>query len=234
MVANLFHPMQRSVSLVKKPKVDNAVVRFLDLEEERRILAVAPEPLRTAIIISIHTGLRDGELRRLTWADVRLSERVIVVRRTKSKKDRVIPMSHTLFELLDALPRRMNSPFVIPNPETGRQYDRFNNTAWRNVLKVAGVANLRWHDLRHTFGTRLAMAGVPLVAIRDLMGHQSVQTTMRYAHFAPSNLKQAVLALDGQFFGDSGEQVPCRSHSRSQKQNVAKEDSCQNTQSIAL
>lgn len=181
---------------VDKPAISNLIVRYLDHDEEKNLLAFTREPLRSAIRISIHSGLRDGELRNLTWADVRLRERAIVVRNTKSKRDRIVPMSRTLYELLDKMPRHIKSPYVITNTDTGTKYDHFNNTAWKKALVDAGVKNFRWHDLRHTFGSRLAQAGVPILTIKELMGHSQITVTMRYAHLAPSNLQTAVTVLD--------------------------------------
>ena len=66
----------------------------------------------------------------------------------------------------------------------------------RPLLRKAGIQRLRWNDLRHTFGSRLAQAGVPLQDIMVLMGHSNFQVTLRYAHLAPSNLRDAVKALD--------------------------------------
>lgn len=184
------------VPLVRKPKVENQIVRYLDFEEEDRLLAFTPEPLRTMIVVAIHSGMRSGEQKRLTWADVRFEQRVVVVRHTKSKKDRVVSMNDTLFEALRGIPRSLASAHVFTNPATGKRYDRFNNSTWRRVLRLAGIQKLRWHDLRHSFGSRLAQAGVPIVTIKELMGHASIQMTMRYAHLQPGNLRDAVFALD--------------------------------------
>jgi integrase len=187
---------ENPVALVKKPKMENEIVRYLDPEEESRLLAFAPEPFRSAILVSIHSGLREGELAALTWNDVRFNEQSIVVRHSKNGSFRVIPMSKTLYRTLEAMPRHVASSYVFTNTNTSGPYGRFNNTVWRATLRRAGIKNFRWHDLRHTFGSRLAQAGEPLLAIRDLMGHKQIQVTMRYAHLAPSNLRTAVLALD--------------------------------------
>lgn len=184
------------VRMIKKPKVENVIVRFLDNEEEKRLLAFAPEPIRTMIVVAVHSGLRTSEERSLTWADVRFEERHVVVRGTKSKKDRVVPMNNTLYNTLQSIPRHLGSAFVFTNPGTETRYDRFNNTTWKRILLLAGIQNFRWHDLRHTFGSRLAQAGVPIVTIKELMGHSSIQVTMRYAHLQPSNLRDAVFVLD--------------------------------------
>ena len=85
---------------------------------------------------------------------------------------------------------------VFPNPKTGR---RFGNIArsWRQLVKDAKLdAPFRFHDLRHTFASRLVMAGVDLNTVRELLGHSTIQTTLRYAHLAPEVKAKAVAKLD--------------------------------------
>jgi integrase len=185
------------VSMVKKPTVDNKIVRYLDQEEEKELLARLPEPLHSAVVVALHSGLRETEELNLTWADIRLKERAIVVRRTKSNRDRMVPMSETLFQLLSRMPRHIRSAYVFTNSETEDRYERFNNTTWRKALKDAGIKGFRRHDLRHTFCSRLAQAGVHPVAIKDLAGHSVLRVTARYMHLAPANLRAAVEVLDG-------------------------------------
>lgn len=188
------------VKLVSKPRVENMIVRFLSREEEARLLSFAREPLRSAILVAIHSGMREGEQLNLTWNDVVFKETAegsyLVVRQTKTKRDRVVPMSGTLYRTLRGLTPSVLSPYVFTNPETGTRFQRFNADGWREALKRAGITGLRWHDLRHTFGSRLAQAGESLIAIKELLGHQAVAVTMRYAHLSPSNLRGAVKALD--------------------------------------
>lgn len=185
------------VALVRKPRADNEVVRYLNRQEEARLFAFAPEHLRDVILFALNTGLRDAEIRGLTWADVSLEDRHIVVRHTKSKRDRIVPMNDRVFALLDGLPRHISSPYVFTNRETETRYtNAFNNTGWKALLQRAGVENFRFHDLRHSFASRLAQAGVPILAIKELLGHASITMTMRYAHLAPSNRRDAVMVLD--------------------------------------
>ena len=190
------------VMLVDKPSVENTIVRYLHPDEDERLLAAAPEPLRTAVIVAMHSGMRDGEQRNLKWEDVHFDENAIVVRNTKSRRDRRIPMSATLRSALQGMKRVKGSPYVFSNPDTRTKYDRFNNHPWRNLLARCGITKFRWHDLRHTFGSRLAQAGVPIAVIKELLGHGNIQVTTRYAHVAPSNLDEAVRALDGQIRRD--------------------------------
>jgi len=87
--------------------------------------------------------------------------------------------------------------FLFTNPMTGKPYTTIK-TAWLTACRNAGLSNLRFHDLRHTFGTRAADAGVPLPAIRDVMGHRSIQTTERYAHATDEGKRRAVESIHEQ------------------------------------
>ncbi len=200
------------VSLVKKPTVNNALVRYLDPKEETEILARLSEPLRTAVLVAIHSGMREGEQINLTWADVRFDERIILVRNTKNHRDRQIPMNETLHDALKSVDRHIKSPYVFTNTDTGTRYDRFNNHPWRDALTDAGVFNFRWHDLRHTSASRMVQRGVPLNAVKEILGHSSITTTMRYAHLSPGNLRDAVRALDGK-----AEITPITTHGTTQQ-----------------
>jgi integrase len=184
------------VALVDLPPVENVIVRYVTADEQQRLLAAAKEPLRTAILVAVHSGLREGEQRRLTWDDFRLDEGVVIVRHTKSRRDRAVPMNATLKTAFAAIRRTPNCPYVFANPKTGQPMSRFNNTAWRSLLRRCGVRNLRWHDLRHSFASSLAQAGTPMLVIKELLGHSSLQVTGRYAHLSPDNLREAVQRLD--------------------------------------
>jgi len=180
----------------QKPKAEQKILRYLDPAEEKEILPRAKSPLREAIITAIHSGMREEEQASLLWTDVLMDERKIIVRHTKNGRDRAVDMSNTLYETLKGLIRYTDCPHVFVNPRTHERYYRFNNTAWRKVLADAGVKNLRWHDLRHTFCSRLAQRGVHPKTIMELSGHSSLDQVMRYMHVAPDHRAEAVKVLD--------------------------------------
>ncbi len=180
----------------QKPKISQPILRYLEHSEETALLVRARSPLREAIITAIHSGMREEEQAALTWADVRFDQNKIVIRHTKNGRDRAVDMSKTLRETLKGMVRYTDTPYVFVSQRTHDRYERFNNSAWRKVLADAGVKNLRWHDLRHTFGSRLAQAGVHPKTIQELMGHSSLDVTMRYMHLAPDNRAAAVKLLD--------------------------------------
>jgi integrase len=174
--------------------VNNRRLRYLSQEEIRRLLAAADEILRPLVVVALHTGLRRGEMFALTWPDVDMSLGVIRVPHTKSGERREIPMSHTLRETLQQLPRRLGSNRVFPG-QAGRARVSIR---WRfqRALRDAGIEGLVWHDLRHTFASFLVMAGVNLTSVKELLGHKTIAMTLRYAHLAPDFQREAINRLD--------------------------------------
>jgi integrase len=153
--------------------------------------------LRPMVLLSLNTGLRQGEVFGLQWVDVNFQQASITLpgSRTKSGKTRHVPLNQEACEVLTAWRRRteQGEGLVFPNPEG----DRFNNVrkSWLGVLAQARIKNFRWHDMRHSFASRLAMAGVDLNTIRDLLGHSDYKMTLRYAHLAPAHKAAAVAKL---------------------------------------
>lgn len=150
--------------------------------------------LKPLVLLSLNTGLRQGEAFNLQWADVDLVQKVLTVEGegAKSHQTRHIPLNGKAVEALTAW-REQNTTekgYLFPGEDGGR-LDNVN-TAWRAVLKDAEITGFRWHDLRHTFASWLVMRGVPLNTVRDLMGHADIATTLRYAHLAPDVKAQAV------------------------------------------
>ena len=107
-------------------------------------------------------------------------------------------MNATVKALLAALPSRLKSEWVLPS-STGTTPINSCNVMHRHfvpALEAAKVVDFHWHDLRHTFASRLVMAGVPLFTVQKLMGHTTLAMTQRYAHLAPGHLREAVSNLD--------------------------------------
>jgi integrase len=188
-------------------KENNERVRYLSEDEEQRLTDALPPLLRPLVLVGIHTGMRRGELLSLTWDDVDLLGGSVLVRKSKSGEGRRIPMSATARRTFGALfetrRERMHSP-VIRQSEAARRvftaprggYLVNLNRAWYRAIKVARLDGLRFHDLRHTFASRLAMSGVDLFRVQTLMGHKSSRMTVRYAHLSPEHLRAAVAKLD--------------------------------------
>ena len=137
--------------------------------------------------------MRVNELFGLKREDVDFHRDVLYIKHTKTDEDREVPLNDTARELLRGLIQtdRMGGEFLFTNPKTGKRYTTIK-TAWLTACRNAGLSNLRFHDLRHTFGTRAADAGVPLPSIRDVMRHRSIQTTERYAHVTDEGKSRAL------------------------------------------
>jgi integrase len=201
-----------AVPAIKLLPLRNWRYRWLTEEEERRLLAVAPDHLRALIIFLCDTGARLGEALTLTWSNVDLDRNprgIVRFMETKSGRPRAVPLTGRVEYLL----RRWHSAGALDgervflyrpegrgngacvNPGKPRPYRR-PHRAWRTAAEAAGLADVRLHDLRHTFASRLVMRGVPLATVSRLLGHASIHMTMRYAHLAPEAFDAAVQVLD--------------------------------------
>lgn len=122
---------------------------------------------------------------------------VLYIKSTKTDEDREVPLNNMTRQLLAGLVGRAQergNEQVFTNPQTKTRYTTVK-TAWLTACRRAGLTDLRFHDLRHTFGTRAADAGVPLNAIRDVMGHKTTAMTERYAHATDEGKRRAVEAI---------------------------------------
>jgi integrase len=163
----------------------------LSKAEESRLMAVLPKKYRPMVIVSLNTGLRKSEQLNLQWRDVDFRQGLLQVRNSKPGDSRYIPMNAAVVQALKTLPRRIHSPFVF----AGRKAEAHMNDLpkyWEEYLKKAKIENFHWHDLRHTFASRLVMAGADLYTVKKLLGHHDMKMTERYAHLAPDFLKGAV------------------------------------------
>lgn len=149
------------------------------------------DALTPAVSLSLNTGLRLGELLKLTWQSVDLAAGTLTVRggTAKSGKTRHIPLNAEARDTLANWRPQASSEFVIGITSSFKK-------SFSAVLTSAAITDFRWHDLRHTFASKLAQRGVPLNTIRDLLGHGSLAMTLRYAHLSPDNRRDAVNILD--------------------------------------
>ncbi|MBB5506702.1 site-specific integrase [Paraburkholderia atlantica] len=155
--------------------------------------------LKPAVLLSINTGLRQGEMLKLDWQHVNLDRAILTVIDTsaKSGKQRHIPLNDEALATLKAWrAQQAEHGIVFASAGGGVRVDV--KTAWQKLLADAKIANFRWHDMRHHFASRLVMAGVDLNTVRELLGHADLTMTLRYAHLAPEHLSAAVAKLNRQ------------------------------------
>ncbi len=182
---------------VKKFKENNERTRYLTEEEEPLLKAEFPEEHWSKVEIAYHTGMRRGEQFNLRWSDVDFHSHTIAIRIPKSGEKEHVKMNDRVTEILRSLPSRLKSEWVFPS-ETGNtplNANNFINRVLEPALKEARISDFRWHDLRHTFGSRLAMAGVELRTIQELMRHKTIKMTLRYTHLSPTHTLEAVNKL---------------------------------------
>jgi len=174
---------------------DTQKQRILSEEEETKLLAVCIDYLNPIIVTALNTGMRRGEILNLNWKQVDLNKRQIRVEQTKSGKTRIIPINDDLLQaLLIEKESSGDSEYVFPNPKTGRPYVDVKKK-FKEACGKVGIKDLRFHDLRHTFATRLLASGVDIVTVRDLLGHFSVRITQRYTHSNQDQKREAVQKL---------------------------------------
>ncbi len=173
---------------------DNSRVRYLTPEEEvklRKVIAEEWTEHAPELDLALHTGMRLGEMYGLTWDNVNLTGRILTIPRSKNGERRHVRLNSVAVATLVAFAGRGNGTGrVIRNaqgaPLCGPRY-------WfEKAIQKAGIEGFHWHDLRHTFASRLTMAGVGLRAIQDALGHKSVAMTVRYSHLAPDFLQDVV------------------------------------------
>ncbi len=183
------------VRQVPKYKENDFRIRFLQDDEEAELLKQVRElcPDREAeLVLALHTGMRRGEQFSLTWDAVDLGLGILTVSGKSGR--RFIPVNADARQALEKLYKlSAGSSNVIPERKRERQRD------WRRwfetCISEAKIENFTWHDLRHTFASRLVMKGVDLRTVQELLGHKSILMTMRYAHLSPDHKAAAVAKL---------------------------------------
>ncbi|MBZ0237012.1 MAG: site-specific integrase [Deltaproteobacteria bacterium] len=196
------------VALPEWPKQSAPLPRpeFLTFEETDRLIAAAEpmDPWKAMVIVAARTGLRHGELTALRWEDVDLDGGKLSVvwnyvngkmSTPKSGKGREVPLSNDALRALRAI-RHKRAPLVFCTPK-GKPLEHWvTDNALRLICRHAKLMPIGWHKLRHTFASHLAIRGVSLMAIRELLGHANIKMTLRYAHLAPEVRRDAVMLLD--------------------------------------
>jgi integrase len=216
---------ENPIRKVEKPRIDRRPkIRFLDDAEESRLretLRVRDAKMRAdresanvwrrvrnrellptllhyrdhltpAVVLSMNTGLRRGELLKLRWRSVDFARRLLTVEGpdAKSRQTRHVPLNVEAINFLKSWREQSSDGARVFEITTGFK------TAWGKILKRANIVGFRWHDLRHHFASRLMQHGVPLNTVRDLLGHSSIAMSLRYAHLAPDQRREAVAMLN--------------------------------------
>jgi len=205
---------------------DNKRVRYLSGIEEKRLMRALDEReaamrkgrlssankfismskkgtytdhLKPMVLVAMNTGLRYGELSLMRWTDISLTDAPILTVQAayaKTGNTRHIPLNKTAKATLRAWKAQQDDTsgyvFVTLNGDRIKSVRK----GWKSILTAAKIKDFKWHDLRHDFASRLVSAGVDLNTVRELLGHGSLDMTLRYAHLAPDMMAEAVAQLD--------------------------------------
>jgi len=191
---------------VRKPTEPRGRVRFLSDSEREGLLRECRTSknlwLHTAVVVALSTGMRKGELMGLTWKDVDLQAGRIVLQETKNGERRVVPLAGSALALLKehTKVRRLDTDLLFPGARKDTPIDL--RTPFENALKRAGIEDFRWHDLRHSTASYLAMNGASLAEIAEVLGHKTLNMVKRYAHLSEAHTAGVVERMNARIFGE--------------------------------
>lgn len=190
---------------VKKPKEPRGRVRFLSDDERNRLLAACKQSLNShlypIVILALATGMRQGEILGLKWKDLDLNQGFLILNETKNDERRRIPITGHVLETLKAYSkvRQIGTDLIFPGKNLQKPIDI--RSPWGNALNTAQIDNFRFHDLRHSAASYLAMGGATLAEIAEVLGHKTLQMVKRYSHLSESHVSSVVSKMNARIFG---------------------------------
>lgn len=201
----------RKVSKLKEPR---GRIRFLSEDEIidsklvegelTRLLKACKRSdnifLYIVVVVALSTGARRGEITGLQWKDVDLQQGRITLYDTKNGEIRVVPVTGHALELLREHVRAIDTPMLFPG-KVRRNQPQDLRAPWLTALKAAEIENFRFHDLRHTAASYLAMNGASLAEIAETLGHKTLQMVKRYSHLSEAHNAGVISKLDQRIFG---------------------------------
>ena len=193
---------------IKKPKYDNKRVRFLSQDEAHMLLKIihksSPKTYEKSML-SLHCGLRAGEIFSLTWKDVDQDHGLITLLDTKSGKTRTLSMTDDIKGIFKQMEPGAKQDLVFPARGGGKS--KQISKAFSRAVEKAGLNDgiddrrqrVTFHTLRHTFASWLVMEGISLYEVKELLGHASLTMTERYSHLAPDRNRKAAETMSNIF-----------------------------------
>ncbi len=192
---------ENPVSKVQREKENNERDRWLTEDEEKRLLDNCPEWLREIVVFALNTGLRQDELLSLEWSRIDLIRKTILIKETKNGKPKTLPLNKIALGVINrrSKVKSIKNDFVFFN-RNGKKIDPCNlRRSFYIVLREVEILNFKFHDLRHTFATKLVQRGIDLYKIAKLLGHHDIKMTERYAHHYPESLRDGVEILESDY-----------------------------------
>lgn len=194
---------------VQKQKEDDGRVRFLSDDERSALLEACKESqnpyLYPVVVLALSTGMRQGEIMNLTWNDVDFTNQRVILNETKNGERRAVHLAGKALELLRDLKEkniRQDSNLVFPGTHALNRGPASLRTAWLFALKKSGVTDFKFHDLRHSAASYLAMNGASLMDIAAVLGHKTLAMVKRYSHLSETHVGGVVASMNQKIFGD--------------------------------
>jgi integrase len=190
---------------VRRPTEPRGRVRFLSDEEREALLEACRESnskaLYMVVVLALSTGARHGELMNLRWQDVDFNRNVLTLHETKNGERRLLPLAGHALELIKAhgKVRRLDTDFIFPNSRGDKPVDV--RKSFEAALEKASIDDFRFHDLRHSAASYLAMNGATLAEIAEVLGHKTLAMVKRYAHLSEAHTSKVVAAMNERIFG---------------------------------
>jgi integrase len=182
---------------VKKPQQPRGRVRFLDADEHERLLTACKESsnafLYPAVVLSLSTGLRQGELYAITWPDINLERGFLTIHESKNGERRGIPIRGLALELLRELSAQ--------NVDSFKVFPVGLRSAWDKAVARAGLNKFVWYSLRHSCASYLVMSGASITDVAEILGHKNIQITKRYSHLSDLHKSQVLDTMTKRFVG---------------------------------
>lgn len=187
------HLQKTPMGSIKLFKEDNMQLRFLAKEEIERLLHACPPYIRSIVLFALNTGMRKKEILNLRWSNIDFENILIHVEKTKSKKPRIIPMNIIVKRLLVNIREHTSSEYIFCD-KNGKKIKNIRRS-FEKVLEEADIEECVFHTLRHTFSSHFIMSGGDIKTLQEILGHYSVNMTMRYSHLSQSHKAKAMEAL---------------------------------------
>ena len=188
-----------------KPKINNNRLRFFSHAEAEKfllLLAAKSREVHNMTLLSLHCGLRAGEIFSLTWKHVDIVHKQVTLTETKSGKDRTIPMTGAVVEMFIGIEQGNRNDLVFPNKKGGKRawmsktFERTVEEMGLNDKEADRKDKLVFHSCRHTCASWLVQAGIPLLTVKEILGHSTITLTERYSHLAPDGTRAALNIME--------------------------------------
>jgi integrase len=197
---------ENPLAKVTKLKEPRGRVRFLSEQERKALMKACKEStnpyMYLVLVLCLSTGARKMEILNLRWGDIDFSRGVFTLHETKNGERRVLPIVGLALDLLKehASKRATNTELVFPGTNPNKPMDL--RTPWETVIKKAELNDFRFHDLRHSAASYLAMNGASLAEIAEILGHKTLQMVKRYSHLSEAHTAKVVTKMNEQIFSE--------------------------------